>query len=82
MSQNLTISDDLYRRLDITARGRGLSIEELLRSWTLYGTGDIASDLRARRDAIQRSVALYEQLQAHHGLFPDSTDLLREDRSR
>jgi hypothetical protein len=82
MSHTLTISDDLYARLETTARQQGVSIEELLQRWPLSDQTDWDRDLRARRDAVQRSRELYAELAARYGSFPDSTDLVREDRAR
>lgn len=88
MSRTLTIPDDLYADLAERARRHGVSIEDLLRVWP----GDIPTDkqtkhemdveLQARQDAVQRSITLYEHLAARYGAFPDSTDLLRDDRAR
>lgn len=49
MSQPLTISDDLYQRLDSTARERGPSIEALLHSWTAPSASQAAAQMSARR---------------------------------
>jgi hypothetical protein len=85
VSQNITISDDFYAFLADTARRRGVSIEELLRTWQAASHEDERTadeQMRARHDAVQHSIALYDQLAASHGVFPDSTDLVREDRAR
>lgn len=88
MSRTLTIPDDLYADLAERAHRRGVSVEDLLRAWpadTLAdkcATHEADEDLRARQDAVQRSIALYEHLAARYGVFPDSTDLLRDDRAR
>ena len=88
MSQTLTIPDDLYADLAERARRHGVSIEDLLRTWPTGIPADTRAahetdeDLRARQDAVQRSIALYEHLAARYGVFPDSTDLLRDDRAR
>jgi hypothetical protein len=82
MSHTLTISDDLYAQLGTIADQRGMSIEELLRRWLLTDQDQRDGDQRARQVAVQRSRELYAELEARYGTFPDSTDLLREDRAR
>ena len=78
MSRTLTISDELYDRLDSEARSRGLrSIENLLDEW-----GRSQEDLRQRRDAVKKIDDLRENLFAKYGQMPDSTALVREDRAR
>lgn len=76
MSHTITISDDLFTRLEATARQRGISIEELLRSWPL------PDQTPAPRDALARAAALGAALAARYGMMPDSTDLIRDDRAR
>jgi hypothetical protein len=78
MGHTITIPDDIYDRLDVEARAKGLSIEQLLRSWP---TGGIASH-GANRDVLARVAALGDELSARYGEMPDSTDLVREDRAR
>jgi hypothetical protein len=82
MSHTLTISDDLYTRLEATARRQGVSIEELLQRWPLSDQSAWDRELRARQEAVERSRALFAELEARYGAFPDSTDLIREDRAR
>lgn len=83
MSQTLTISDDLYATLAERARRHGVSIEDLLRMWPDDTRTDGTDEgMQARRYAVQCSSALYEQLAARYGTFPDSTGLLRDDRAR
>jgi hypothetical protein len=78
VSRTLTISDELYDRLDSEARSRGLrSIENLLDEW-----GRSQEDLRQRRDAVKKIDDLRENLFAKYGQMPDSTALVREDRAR
>jgi hypothetical protein len=78
MGHTITIPDDIYDRLDMEARAKGLSIEQLLRSWW---TGGVASP-GANREAFARVAALGDELSARYGKMPDSTDLVREDRAR
>jgi predicted CopG family antitoxin len=78
MSRTITISDDLYARLEAEARMRGLgSIEQLLE--TLHESE--AESLR-RREVVREIDELRARLAAKYGQLPDSTELLREDRAR
>jgi hypothetical protein len=78
MSRTLTISDELYERLEAEARLRGLnSIECLLEEWERKET-----DLSQRKDAVRRIDNLRERLFTKYGEMPDSVDLIREDRAR
>lgn len=78
MSKILTISDDLYTRLETAARQRGLSrVEDLLEAW--QATED---EGRQRAQAVERIDALRARLFATYGEMPDSVELIREDRAR
>ena len=78
MSRSLTISDELYARLDAEARSRGLkSVEELLDRWQ-----GLAPDVSLRKDVVQRIDNLRARLSARYGQMSDSVGLLREDRAR
>jgi hypothetical protein len=78
MSQTLTIPNDLHSRLAATARRRGFpSVEKLLEYWQQH-----EDELHRRREVVSRIDELRQRLQATQGEFSDSTDLLREDRSR
>jgi hypothetical protein len=76
MSRTLTITDELYERLEAEARARGLGgVENLLDS--------LARDddsLSQRKEAVRRIDALREQLFAKYGEMPDSVELVREIR--
>lgn len=77
MSRTVTVSDDVYERLETTARRRGLqSVEQLLTEW------QPDDDRHARQATVDRIDALRERLFAQYGELPDSTMLLREDRDR
>ncbi len=82
MSRTLTISDELYARLDAKARQQRLSIEDLLLSWQGQGEDDAAMELRRRRSAVARIEATRTELAARYGEMPDSVELIREDRTR
>ncbi len=78
MTRILSISDDLYNRLEAATQQRGLdSIERLLEEWPLEN-----DDLHQRQETVRQIDALRERLFATYGEMPDSTDLIREDRAR
>lgn len=75
MSQTLTISDELYVRLEHSARQQGFdSVEQLLDAWQHMAEG--------RKVTVQRVDALRARLFKTYGTMPDSTELVREDRER
>lgn len=82
MSRTLTISDELYARLDARARQQRVSIEDLLSSLQGQGEDDVAMELRRRRAAVARIEATRAELAARYGEMPDSVELIREDRAR
>lgn len=75
MSQTLTISEELYHRLEAEARLRGLSIEQLLEEWEYR-----ESEIKRRQEAGRRINALYQKMAVKYGKMPDSAELVREDR--
>ncbi|HYH85291.1 MAG TPA: hypothetical protein VEX60_07395 [Pyrinomonadaceae bacterium] len=77
MSRTLTISDDLYARLEREAQARGMSIELLIEEWERN-----EANLLRRKDVVRGINDLRENLFSKHGEMPDSTDLVREDRAR
>lgn len=78
MSRTITISDDLYARLEAEAHARGLaSIEHLLEGWE-----HVEADLSQRKDVVRRIDSLREHIFAEYGEMPDSVELMREDRAR
>jgi hypothetical protein len=78
MSHTLTISQDLYTRLEDAARRRGLhTVERLLQEWE---AGE--RELEQRREAVRQIDAFRAYLFAKYGEMPDSTPLIREDRER
>jgi hypothetical protein len=75
LSHHLTISNELYERLDAEARHRGLDdVEGLL--------AEIAAGAGGRRDALRQIDDLRERLRTKYGELPDSVELLRDDRAR
>ncbi len=78
MSRTITISDELYARLEAEAQARGLSnIERLLEE-----RGQSDSDLNERQRVVKRIDDLRERLFIKYGEMPDSVELLRADRNR
>ena len=78
MSRNLTISDELYARLETEARNLGLrTVEELLARWQ-----GLQTDVALRNEVVEQIDRLRERLFAQYGEMPDSAELLREDRAR
>ena len=77
MSRILTISDELYTRLEKEAQMRGLSIERLIEEWERN-----QADLFQRQRVVREIDDLREHLFSKYGETPDSTDLVREDRAR
>ncbi|HJU56416.1 MAG TPA: hypothetical protein VJ715_17665 [Pyrinomonadaceae bacterium] len=77
MSRTLTISDELYARLEKEAQLRGLSVERLIEEWER----DEAQTLQ-RKDAVREINDLRARLFSKYGEMADSTELVREDRAR
>ncbi|MDT5061868.1 MAG: hypothetical protein QOH63_2327 [Acidobacteriota bacterium] len=78
MSRTLTISDDLYARLEAEANARGLnSVERLLEEWRRT-----EADLNQRQAVVLKIDGLRGRLFAKYGEMPDSVELVREDRAR
>ena len=78
MSRTITISDELYARLEAEARARGLNdIERLLEE---REQGEF--DLNERQRVVKRIDDLRERLFIKYGEMPDSVELLRADRNR
>lgn len=76
MSRTITISDELYTRLEAEARLRGLdSVERFLEQWQYADAAD-------RQAVILEIDALRERLAARYGEMPDSVESLRQDRAR
>ena len=78
MSKTLSISDDLYQRLEFAVRQKGLkNIEQLLESWQT-----VEGNFHTRQEAVDKVDALRNRLFHKYGQMPDSVDLIREDRAR
>jgi len=77
MSQTLSISEDLYARLELTAQLRGVSITQLLEEWA-----ERDAELTRREVVGQRVDAIFERMQAKYGVMPDSAELVRADREQ
>jgi t-SNARE complex subunit (syntaxin) len=82
MSRTLTISENLYTRLQVTARTRGVNdIEELIEQ--LVGLLQTQSDqVRQRSESVRRIDALRTRLYSIYGEMRDSVELIRADRER
>jgi len=88
MNQTLTISENLYGRLQTGAQLHGLSVEQLIEQlfeeWErkdaeLKRRKD--AELKRREEAVDRVNEIYERMRAKYGQMPDSVELLREDRN-
>ena len=78
MSRTLTISDELYERLESEARKRGVkTVEELLDRLQSVDT-----EIPLRENVVRQIDVLRERLFARYGQMPDSVELVREDRAR
>jgi hypothetical protein len=78
MSRTLTVSDELYVKLERTARERGYAdIGQLLEAWQAN-----EADRKQRVQVVQQIDALRARLFAIYGEMPDSVELLRDDRGR
>ena len=77
MSQALSISDDLYARLETLAQLKGLSIEQLLEKWERQ-----EHELLRRQQTVQQIDQLRDRLFAKYGEMSDSTELVVADRGR
>lgn len=95
MRRTLTISDELYTRLQSETHNRAFeSVEELFDQIDIENLKNIAElaasvlmsvrrDAFARRnDTVRKIDELHQRLLARYGQMPDSVDLLREDRAR
>lgn len=83
MSVTLTISDETFRKLTATARSKGKeNVEQLLEEWPDAKNPSLKEELRRRRQLGERMRELREHVSREHGIMPDSTELIREDRNR
>lgn len=76
--ETLTISSDLYHRLQTGAATRGVSIEQLV----AQAVDEWERELNRRAEVGREIDEIYEQMRAKYGLMPDSAELIREDRER
>lgn len=82
MSQTLTISDNLYAKLESAARLRGVnSVEELIRQFVEVLQSRFEEPYRPQ-DTVRRIDVLRERLFAIYGEMKDSVELIRADRAR
>lgn len=76
MSVTITISDEVYQKLQNVAQGRGFEkVEEFLDKWEEPEAAD-------RREVVDRILKFHEKMKKKYGVMPDSTEILREDRMR
>lgn len=76
MSHSIQLSDEAYERLQQVARGRGMTLRQMLEAWD----GEVEAEPRATTAAQIRE--LNRRLAAKYGIMPDSVPLIREDRER
>jgi hypothetical protein len=77
MSRMLAISDSAYHNLARTAEAQGFeNVEAFLENWATD------SPLAVRQAAIDRIFKLQAEMASKYGSHPDSTELIRQDRSR
>lgn len=77
MSKTLTVSDDVYDRLEREAQVRGLSVELLIEEWERN-----ESELARRKNVVRGIDSLRERVFSRYGEMPDSSDLIRDNRAR
>jgi len=78
MSRTITVSDDLYHRLEAAARTHGfVEIEQLLQEWQ---AGEEERQRRLR--AVREIDAIRARMSQTYGTMSDSADMIQEDRSR
>ena len=78
MSRTITISDELYARLETEAQMQGLDTVEQL----LERLQPAEPESLHRKKVVQQIDNLRNRLFAQYGEMPDSVELLREDRAR
>jgi hypothetical protein len=82
MSRTITVSDELYARLEGAAHRWGLTgVEQLLERVADPPATD-EDELRRRAEVVAAIDAHRAELLQKYGVMPDSTDLIREDRER
>lgn len=78
MSQTITLSDDLYTKLQLTAREQGYeSIEALIEEWFNRRAAWLH-----RQEIVQQIEVVRDKLFHTYGETADSINLIRADRSR
>jgi hypothetical protein len=78
MSRTVTVSDEVYGRLEVEARRRGLSEIPALLEVLLLPPGEF----ERRQELGRRIEAFQNRMAAKYGVMPDSAELIREDRDR
>ena len=81
MNRTLSISENLYARLEREAQQRGFrTIEQLLEA--KHSLGISPEDLHRRQEAVSQADAIRGRIAARYGEMSDSVPLIREDRER
>ena len=85
MSKIITISDEKYQTIEALARAYGFpNVEQFIEEYEQFDEQlrERQQELERRRETGRRMRALRAEIFQKHGLMPDSTLLLREDRER
>ena len=83
MSINIAVSEETYKKLEESARARGKeTVEKLLEDWEDEQAVKWRKELKRRQEVGKRIKKLRERIFQEHGVMPDSTELIREDRNR
>ena len=82
MSRTITVSDDLYTRLEKAACKRGLANVEQLLEKVDDAPAVSVNELLRRREVGEWVDAFQARMAEKYGLMPDSVELIREDRER
>ena len=83
MSVTLTISDETYNKLKVSAQVRGKeNVEQLLEDWEDERAAEWQKELNRRKEVGDKIKAFQKKMYEKYGIMPDSTELIREDRQR
>ena len=83
MSVSITVSEETYNKLKASAQVRGKeNVEQLLEDWEDEQAIEWQKELKRRKEVGKRIKELQERIFQEHGVMPDSTELIREDRNR
>ncbi len=83
MRRTLTISDDLYEKLELTAQQNGVPVESFAENMLEDGLSRVwEAELTRRREVVDRILAFQQKMSEKYGVMEDSIELIREDRER